>query len=240
MAVALISELETGLPQRLEIVALWNQPDHPASLTERTMVAKEYSFLSQLNPHENVLINYETLDEKTQNKLDQSFGQARSILIIPLQVSHTWLGVLFLVSRQTDFVFKHQLVTQITTLAGQMAVIIQNLQLVQETQKTLYNSEVLSHLSQELLGADTQEAIYELGLEAIGATEPERGAAIFLYEDTTHTATMKLVAQWVDLGQDWPQVELGSLFSIEELSLQALLSIGKTVIARQATTDERF
>ena len=152
LAIGLFSELEGG-GQQLDIVAAWYQADSPSSMLDTTLTPDRYGFLPMLKSEENVVLTVESLDSTTQKSVHENLDEARTMLAIPLRVSHTWLGVLFLISRKSDHKFKLPIVNRGTTLASQIAVVLRNLQLVEETQQTLFYSEALSNLSQELLVA---------------------------------------------------------------------------------------
>ncbi len=102
-----------------------------------------------------------------------------SLLGIPLQVGRDWLGLLLLGSRVGEYRFNEAVINQLTALAGQVAVVMQNLQLVAETQRNLYQAKILSELGERALAATTSEGIYQACLSAIAQTVPERGAFIF-------------------------------------------------------------
>ncbi|MDX1523133.1 MAG: GAF domain-containing protein, partial [Anaerolineae bacterium] len=230
--------------QRLNIVARWNKPGYDVLLSESKITSEYYGFIPDLTHKEAQVIAYSQLDAPTQSKIDQYFGKARTIIAVPLKVGYHWLGTLFLTSHLENATFKSSWLSQITTLAGQAAVVIQNLQLVEETQQTLYYSETLSQLGQELLVADTPAAIYDAALQAVAATEPQRGAAIFRYKFyDTNRFTAHLVAKWDNPGQSWPQdADLNMTFSSEQVghTLFTLLNAGHTVVAKRVAEDGRF
>lgn len=202
MAIALITESsQAELLQELVISARWSRPKQPHPLSETVMTREHYPFISEISSHEPQFFSYTTLPAATQKLLEERFGQARSIMAVPLRAGYNWLGVLFLTSTQAKFHFKHNLINQIITLAGQMAVVIQNLRLIEETQQTLYNSEILSQLGQDLLVADTTEVIYDLGLKAIAATEPTQSAAIIRYRHLANTIEAHIAASWYNSRQ---------------------------------------
>ncbi len=253
MSIALITDLEEdSTPKRLDIFADWDK--YEATSDNQIVVvtpnfqitSDDYPFIKQINPNVPSTIRPDRPTEPqdqlegTAECLEKYLGKARSVLSIPLTVGNNWLGVLFIASRVEGFVFKPDIVSQITTLAGQVAVVIQNLQLVEETQQNLYNSEILSHLSQELLVADTVETIYNLSIDAVAATEPGRGAAIFIYDQVEGGVELKMVAVWDNPSQEWATVPVGSHFSAEDFGLGPLLKTGQTVISTKATEDERF
>ena len=106
-------------------------------------------------------MNYNKLDHlyqiHTQENIDQHLDGVRNILSIPLTLGKNWLGNLLLGSKNDAYEFKVSTINQISTLASQAAVVIQNLQLVEDTQQNLYNSEILSSLGQQLLKAEIKQ-----------------------------------------------------------------------------------
>ncbi len=239
LVIGLLTQTEVGAPEQLEVVAHWSRTNGLSAM-DRVMTAKEYNFLPHLKAEETTIFTTSQLNETTQTNLGQIFGDTQSIFAVPLRVGQTWLGVLLCVSQQNNFEANHQFVNQITTLAGQVAVVLRNLQLVEETQQTLYYSETLSHLSQDLLGAETSEVIYDLGLDAICATQPERGAAILMYEATDTSTELNIVAVWDNPARDWVTMERGHRFALESYETSYLHQSEQTVIAPQVATDERF
>ncbi|MBN1991564.1 MAG: GAF domain-containing protein [Anaerolineae bacterium] len=249
IALTMISALaDNGVPERLDILAEWDKTtpiDEWAATFTIPLIPENYSFITQTSANTHHVIYFDKLDENTQANINTYFGRVRSILAVPLAVGRNWLGVLFIGSRLEAFEFKPQLINRATTLAGQVAVVIQNLQLVEETQQNLYHSEILSLLSQELLVADQAQAIYTLSLEAIAATEPERGAAIFMYDEIEGSVELEMVAIWdnpslPDGVEGWPAIAPGARFSTDELGLEPLLRTGQTVISDKIFEDDRF
>ncbi len=241
MAMTLISSIgPKGTPEALNLVAYWYKEEGDITIPNTKLTPRQYSFIRHLNsesPHE---AYYHNLDSNTQAYLDQHMHGVRTILTIPLSVGKNWLGVLFIASQKEDYIFKVNTVNQISTLAGQAAVIIQNLQLVEETQQNLYNSEILSNLGQQLLKADTAQAIYELTLSAIASTEPDRGVTIFMYDQIEDKIDIEMVGLWDNPKGNWPSISLGTRFSTTELGLVPLLKTGLTLISNKAPDDKRF
>jgi len=245
MSIGLITALEEdGAPKSLDIAAHWNKqetgaPDQVAVAVTNTKVSSDrFSFLNQMSL--DMLYSIDAGEAEAKTFMDEYLGKAHSAVSIPLRVGANWLGVLFIASGTDIIVLKDNVVDQFTTLAGQVAVVIQNLQLVEETQQNLYNSEILSHLSQELLTADTPEAIYNLSLDAIAATDPSRGAAIFAYAHTERGVEFEMVAIWDNPSQPWPAVLPGTRFSAHDLGLQPLLKTGQTVTSGNVVQDPNF
>ena len=227
-------------PEELNTLSRWDGQAADVSYPVTSLRAEDYPFIEQLDSTTPYQVHYNQLDREVQARVDEYFGPNCSLLCVPLTVGTNWLGVLFRADDSPDTLFRAGITNQVLALAGQAAVVMQNLQLVEETQQNLFHSEILSHLSQELLLADTTEGIYNLCLEAIAATEPERGAAIFIYDQSEGGVELEMVALWNNPGQDWPDVPVGARFSTEDLGLGPLLRTGQTVTSLNALADERF
>ncbi len=241
MAMGLIPGLDNnGLPLRVEIRACWQKNSGEVTASALVLSAADFEFLHQFDSTAPVEIFYSQQKPATQANIDARLFGLRSILAVPLSVGGNWLGALLLGSEFERYAFKVNTISQTATLASQAAVVLQNLQLVDETQQNLVYSEVMSNLGQNLLTADTQEAIYNLTLGAIAATEPDRGAAIFMYDQIESSVELELVDVWDYPGQQWPTIPVGSRLSAAELGLVPLLRTGLTVISSNGPEDERF
>ena len=241
MAISLIGEASQTTPiQNLTISARWTRADHAQPINEIVMSVEDYPFLAEISSYEPRTYNYSELDPETQTIIDERFGQAQSILIIPLRAGYNWLGLLFLTSSKANFVFRHSLITQLITLAGQVAVVIQNLQLIEETQKTLYNSETLSQLGEDLLIADTIEAIYDFSLKALAATEPGQGMAIIRYSRLNGYVEADVVAARSSTHEKSAPPDTTIPVKQDQLELISYLSAGQSVIVSDIKNDERF
>jgi GAF domain-containing protein/CheY-like chemotaxis protein len=241
MSIALISGLTAGgMPVRLDSIAIWDQETQEIKSSGPTLGPNQYSFIQELRPNAHLEIYYRTLDATTQANIDQYLYGLRTILSIPLSVGQNWLGILLLGSKTETHEFKLGMINQMLNLADQAAIVIQNRQLVEETEKNLYYSEILSNLGQQLLTAGDKEAIYHLALSAIASTEPDRGVAIFMYDQLEVGVDLEMVANWDNPRQAWPTVPVGARFSTEELGLVPLLKTGLTLVSNEATEDERF
>ncbi len=222
------------------LVARWQRDTGEISTAPMPLNAADYSFVAQLRPNAAKEINYARLNEETQANINQHLNNIRTILSIPLATGRNWQGVLLVASQTDEYTFKINTINQLFTLAGQAAVVIQNLQLIEETQKNLRSSEILRHLGQQLLTAETTGDIYNLALAAIAETQPGRGAAILMYDQIEGSIDLELVALWDNPNHQWPPVPLGARFSTKELGLAHLLNTGLTVVSNNATQDDRF
>ncbi|MCP5078097.1 MAG: GAF domain-containing protein, partial [Psychromonas sp.] len=241
MSIALISEFDKHkVPEVLDLVAHWHKNSSAITTPNTKFTPRQYAFIKKLTPYKPYEAYYHKLDSNSQAYLDQHWDGAKTILSIPLTVGNNWLGVLFLANKTDGYTFKVNTINQISTLARQAAVVIQNLQLVEETQQNLHYSEILSNLGQQLLKADTTNTIYKLTLEAIASTKPDRGIAIFMYDTLEGSIDIELVDLWDNPKGEWPPITPGARFSTQELGLVPLLKTGQTLISNKAPDDERF
>ena len=233
MAIGLFSGLDDGV-QQLEIAARWYQVnDNPADVFDTTLTPDRYGFLPMLKSEENVVLKVETFDPTTQQNVRENFAEARTMLAIPLRVSHTWLGVLFLISHKLDHKFKLTIVNRGTTLASQIAVVLRNLQLVEETQQTLFYSETLSNLSQELLVADTAQVMYELALETASVPGSDWGSVILVEEQGE--LALKCPPEF-----SHPDLDLAQAVPFVTTILEMLSVTGRPLVAPHVNDDERL
>jgi GAF domain-containing protein/CheY-like chemotaxis protein len=241
MAIALLSRSAAGKEANvLHTVAAWHRQNPKITASGPTLAVEDYPFIQELRHDTHLELEYDKLDAATQANVEAHLDGARSLLFVPLSVGRNWLGVVLLGSASENFTFKLTIINQISTMAGQAAVVVNNLQLVEETQQNLYYSEILSNLGQQLLRADSYEAIYDLAISAVAETEPNRGLAIFMYDQLDAGVDLELVAAWDNPRQEWPVVPVGSRFSTEDLGLTSLLKTGLTVVSTNASEDERF
>ncbi|MCB0163398.1 MAG: GAF domain-containing protein [Anaerolineae bacterium] len=241
MCVALVTGTdEAGAPKELKIVAKWDQESQEILSTGMLMSPDKFAFIQNLRYDAPLEVNFDNLDATTQTNLEKFYSGNRAILAVPLAVGRNWLGVLLLGSRSNRYELKPNIINQIVNLAGQAAVVIQNLQLVAETQQNLYNTEILSTLGQQLLKAETMGAMYDLAITAVAATEPDRGVSIFMYDQIENNIDLELVALWDNPRREWPSIPVSSHLSTTELGLEPLIKTGQTVISINADEDDRF
>lgn len=241
MCVALVTDLnDDGILEALNITTCWDSETHEILSTNFTLSAAQYQFIQDLRYDTPLNVYYDKLDRTTQTRLEEHQPGIRTILAVPLAVGRNWLGVLMLGSKTEHHQLKPNVINQITNLANQAAVVIQNLHLVAETQQNLYYSEILSNLGQQLLKAETIEAVFNLTVSAVAATEPGRGVSIFVYDQIQDSIELELVGLWDNPKRDWPSIPVGSRLSATELGLVSLLKIGNTVISFAASKEHRF
>ncbi len=178
------------------------------------------------------------MDDAFRRFMQETLG-AVTMFAAPMFLGNEYKGVLSISTRQPH-TYTDQEIRIYLTLTDQALIAIENQRLFEATKQNLFHSQILSHLSQDLLVADTPDTIYNLTLTATSTTKPERGTAIFMYDQEEGNVNLELVALWENPDLAWPTINLGTRFSVEELGLGPLLKTGQTVFSTHATTDPRF
>ena len=241
MAIALVSKRDRyNAPLSLHAPLIWQKETDEITLSNMYFEAGIYDFVKNLRADSHLEIYYNDLKQAAKDNLQTVLNDVRSILAIPLTVGKNWLGHILLASKIENYEFNTSIISQISTIAGQAAVVIRNIDLVEKTQQNLYNSEVLSNLGKQLLAAESVESIYNLALEAIAATEPDRGAALFMYDQTSGSVDLELKAMWDNTRKKWPAVVFDSRLSAAEVGLLPLLKTDLTLVSTNGPVDNRF
>ncbi len=104
----------------------------------------------------------------------------------------------------------------------------------------LRETSILHTLGQHLLVADSFEEIYQAGLDAIKTTAPTWGSAVLLSDQARPTPKIELTAVWNNPNLQATPLPIGTTFSVVELGLQNILSVGQTLISQNAPVDTIF
>lgn len=248
VSISLVEKNEQGQIEGVVIVASWDSESDQILPVGTKISAQIFSLVNAFaNPPYHVLISEdlrrpegqdERLDEAFRLFMVEGLGTV-SMFSAPMFLGADYKGVLSISTRRPHTFTKEE--TRIyQTLADQAIIAIENQRLLTATQQSLHHSQILSHLSEELLIADNKATIYKLTLEAIAVTTPDRGAAIFMYDQQAGRVDLEMVGLWNNPRQMWPEIGLGARFSVSDLGLEPLLKTGRTVTSTTATTDSRF
>ena len=248
VSISLLDRTESGSIETVTIVASWDRDSDQTLSVGAKFSADTFSLVHAFaQPPFDPLISEDLSQPDGQDKrMDDAFRRfiqeelgAVTLFSAPMFLGTEYKGLLSISTRKPH-VYTKQEIRIYQTLTDQAIIAIENLRLFEATKQNLYNLEILSHLSQDLLVADTTETIYNLTLQAIADTNPNRGAAIFMYDQIEGGVELEMVALWDNPSQEWPAISPGVRFSTEDLGLGPLLKTGQTVISNRATEDERF
>lgn len=248
VSISLLDRAESGTIDAVTIVASWDRDSDQLLPIGSKFAADTYSLVHAFTqpPFEPLISEDLNRAEGQDPRMDDAFRRfmqeklgAITLFSAPMFLGTEYKGVLSISTRKPHQYTKQE-IRIYQTLTDQAIVAIENLRLLEATTKSLYNAEILSHLSQDLLVADTVETIYNLTLQAIADTNPDRGAGIFMYDQIEGGVELELVALWDNPQQQWPPITPGARFSTADLGLEPLLKTGQTVISNDATQDPRF
>lgn len=248
VSVSLLNRAESGSIETVTIIASWDRESDQLLPVGSKFSADTYSLVRAFTqpPFEPLIVEDLSNPVGQDPRMDETFRyfmreelKAKTLFSAPMFVGTEYKGLLSISTRQPHHYTKQE-IRIYQTLTDQASTAIENLRLYEATKQSLYNSEILSHVSQDLLLADTVETIYNLTLQAIADTSPDRGAGIFMYDQIEGGVELELVALWDNPQQQWPSISSGARFSTEALGLNPLLKTGQTVISHEATQDERF
>jgi GAF domain-containing protein/response regulator RpfG family c-di-GMP phosphodiesterase len=248
VSISLVERDSAGTIEGVTIAASWDRESDNILPVGTRITADTFSLVNAFaQPPFHPLISEDLSHPEGQDgRLDEAFRLfmyaglgAVTLFSAPMFLGTDYKGVLS-ISTRTLHVYTKEETRIYQTLSDQAIIAIENHRLLAATQQNLRNSQLLSHLSQQLLTADTAEAIYAFCLEAIAVTKPQRGAAIFMYNQFEGNVELELVGLWDNPAQPWPSLSLGTRFSAQDLGLTPLLKTGQTVISNRATEDERF
>ncbi|MFN8454408.1 MAG: PAS domain S-box protein [Anaerolineae bacterium] len=248
VSISLVEKNEQGQIDGVVIAASWDNESDKILPVGTKISAKIFSLVNAFaHPPFHPLISEdlrypegqdERLDEVFRLFMAEGLG-AVTLFSAPMFLGAVYKGVLS-VSTRSPHAYTKEEARIYQTLADQAIIAIENQRLLTATQQSLHHSQILSHLSQELLVADTKETIYNLTLEAIAITSPDRGAAIFVYDQQEGRVDLEMVGLWNNPRQGWPEIGLGARFSVSELGLEPLLKTGRTVSSITAPVDPQF
>jgi len=248
VTISLLDRVESNSIDTVTIVASWDRDSDQLLPVGSKVSADTFSLVHAFTepPFEPLISEDLSQAEGQDPRLDDAFRRfmqdklgAVTLFSAPMFLGTDYKGVLSISTRKAHHYTKQE-IRIYQTLTDQAIVAIENLRLFEATKQSLYNSEILSHLSQDLLVADTVETIYNLTLQAIADTNPDRGTGIFMYDQIEGGVELELVALWDNPQQQWPPITPGARFSTAALGLGPLLKTGQTVISSDATRDPRF
>ncbi|MBI1880714.1 MAG: GAF domain-containing protein [Chloroflexi bacterium] len=248
VSISLLDRTESGSIETVTIVANWDRDSEEVLPVGARFSADTYSLVHAFaQPPFDPLISEDLSkpdgqDKRMDDDLRRFIVEKLGVITLfsaPMFLGTEYKGVLSISTRKPH-VYTKQEFRIYQTLTDQAIIAIENLRLFEATKQNLYHSEILSHLSQDLLITDTSAAIYDLTLQAIADTNPDRGAGIFMYDQIEGGVELELVALWDNPNQHWPTISHGARFSTEDLGLGPLLKTGQTVISNNASQDARF
>lgn len=167
---------ERGQPTYLIVSEGWRTDGQPAQPSGTRLLLADYPLADLMSANEPIVVQ-DVFAEPRANQATRNLMtllDLRSFAIVPITVGERWMGVVFL-GRSESFGFSEELIRGCQTLAGQAAVALESLRLLQETElraeRERLVGEVTTRVRQTLdVDAVLQSAVHELG-QALGLAE---------------------------------------------------------------------
>ncbi len=239
VSISLLDKDSAGHIEKVTIAANWDRDSEKALPVGSTVSSNNFSLVTAFAQPPFIPLMSEDLTrpDRQDARMDDGFREmmvkeinAVTLFSAPMYLGREYKGVLSISTRKPHtYTEQEQRIYQ--TLADQAIIAIERHRLLAETRQSLFNSEILSNLSQRLLTAETSDTIYDLTLKAIAATNPERGAVIFLFDQQDEPANVEITAIWDNPHRKWPNMPVGTRYAIADLQLSPMLSQGHTIIA---------
>ncbi len=135
--VLLFEHDEQGRPAYMVMREGWTVDSRPAQPYGTRLSLDDYPLVNLMNPNEPIILEDVLTDPRaneTTRTLITTFSGLRSFILVPITVGERWIGMVF-VGRNEPSTFADELVRGYWTLAGQAAVALENLRLLEETQR---------------------------------------------------------------------------------------------------------
>lgn len=154
---------------------------------------RQFPAANLLSPNELTLIE----DVNTDNRLDertrqffQSALQARSVLFIPLSLANQWIG--FVISAFSVPIHLDELqIRRLAAIAGQAAVAIQNLRLLDESRRRANQLQTAAEIARDTSGTLALDNLLQRSVNQIVERFGYYHASIFLIDETGKEAIVR-------------------------------------------------
>jgi signal transduction histidine kinase/ActR/RegA family two-component response regulator len=115
--------------------------------------------------------------------------QAKSLLYTPLNVAGRWIGHMIAIYRQTTGFPEHEL-RRLMSLAGQAAVAVQNLRLLDEASRRARQLQTAAEVARDVTGALSIDALLKRSVELLSERFEYYHTSIFLIDESSQMAVI--------------------------------------------------
>ena len=223
----LVLQAGAGQPGRQMVVEDWNiSLDNQISLVARTARTRQSVLINNVHQQPDFLPN-------------PHLPNTCSELSVPMIVGHNLLGVLDVQADVTDH-FTNDDVQIMTTLASQIAVALQNANLIQQTQIALAETKHLYDINAALSSATTVEDVLQTVVDHAQETKVNSAALMTIDVDAEgEPEWLEIVASWNY--QEEPFTRLTTHFYIPEYSMSDLwIDNPEPMLISDILTDDRI
>jgi GAF domain-containing protein len=150
--VLLLEHDEQGLPAQMVMHEGWTVDDRPTQPYGTRLPMKDYPLADFMNPNKPVVVE-DVLTDPRANEMTRTLiatiSGLRSFAMVPITVGNRWIGTIFAGCDEPG-PFAEELVRSYWTLAGQAAVALDNMRLLEDTRRHLEHITTLYEIGQEI------------------------------------------------------------------------------------------
>ena len=231
-----------GETEAVTLAASWaRRPDYAPTLTEGARLAvSEYPAAAlALQPDARFIDDVygdTSLDPAVLE--DFEIQGARLVAFLPLWVGARQVGALSLLGSQPH-AFTENEMRPYRSLAGQLAFVLENRQLFQQTQAALADTERLYEASRRLTSARDLQEITAAVVEGLLVPAVNRAVLhIIEYDSKGEMESMRVVANWYS-GEGTPPAPIGTRYPKVMIKTQPVLTSPAPIFSSDAAKDER-
>ena len=165
-------------------------------------------------------------EEAVHFKRNPILPDTHSEMALPLISRDQVIGALTVQSVERG-AFSKEDITQLQTMADQLANAIENANLFTQTQEALAEAEALYQVTQQLTTARDEEAVYQLAIEAISVSGVD-SSGLYMYLNTTNQNNLSTSEQIIEQKAIWtaigtPAMPNGTRFRAADFVIEQLV-----------------
>lgn len=176
--IALIEYDQTGTPAYIVIRGGWRADEHHSQPYGARLSLDEYPLRNFIGQNEPVIVE-DVLSDPRVNEATRTLvadaARLRSFVLVPITAGERWSGLIF-AGRKEPSTFPEETIRGYWTLAGQAAVALESMRLLEETRRRAEREQLIGELSARMrasldlegvLRTATEEIYRALGLERV-------------------------------------------------------------------------
>jgi len=227
---------EQGRPAYIVMRERWAMDNRPVQPYGMRLSLQDYPLTPLLGSNEPIIVA-DVLTDSRANEMTRTFittvSGLRSFAMVPITVGEHWIGMVF-VGRNEPSTFTEEFLRGYWTLAGQAAVAIQSIRLLEETQQRAEQLGALTEVGRAIGSVLDRDKVLRLILERLDQVVPYDTVSLWLQEG-------ELMRIHAVVGLEDQEGVVGLTVPTREDALfRELISTKQPLIIADVQQDERF
>jgi len=160
---------EQGQPVHMVMREGWTVDDRPAQPYGTRLSLEDYPLAGFMYPNEPIIIADVLADlraNEATRTLIATISGLRSLIMVPITVGERWIGMIF-AGRSEPSTFTEELIRSYWTLAGQAAVALESIRLLDETQRRAARERLTREITDKIRRATGAEEILQTAVDEL-------------------------------------------------------------------------